>query len=105
MKFFIFPLLFIFLLYGCDKGISPEPESLPRQAGFGGTITFKGTWPAGAVRTHLVVFKKLLQSPGDFSILNLGFVSDSIPQGVKQYSYSTLNNPVVPLQSGEYSYI
>jgi hypothetical protein len=96
---------FIIFLNGCDKGISPEPEALPKEAGFGGSIIFKGNWPQGVTRTHIVAFRTPLLSSKDFNILNLAFVSDSIPYSTRQIVYSSLINPTVPIKSGNYAYL
>lgn len=103
---FLIVLLFsLVCFHGCDKGISPEPEALPKEAGFGGSIIFKGTWPQGVARTHIVAFRNPLLSASDFNVLNLAFVSDSIPYGANQVVYSSLINPLVPIKAGEYAYV
>jgi len=102
--YFVFLSIFLFLA-GCDGGITPEPESKPKEAGFGGSVAFKGTWPQGVKRTHIVAFRSPLLSEGDFNILNLAFVSDSIPYGVSGIVFSSLINPQVPIKAGEYAYV
>jgi hypothetical protein len=100
---FLIPIL---LSGGCGKGISPEPESA---AGFGGKITFTGTWPDSIARTHIVLFKDPLLAAGDFNILNLKFVSREIPYESSEFNYSSLDSAIVPqqgsLSAGEYSYL
>ncbi len=102
-----FFLLSISLLsVSCNKGISPASvESEMQKAGFSGTITFSGAWPDSVQRTHLVVFKSPLLSTGDFNILNLTYLSLSIPTGTKTFSYNSTDSSYVPIGPGEYSYI
>jgi hypothetical protein len=97
----------ILFFYGCDGGISPEAEdNRPHDAaGFGGTVSFKGSWPQGVTRTHIVAFRNPLVSAGDFNALNLAFVSDSIPFGVSGIVYSSLVNPQLQIKAGKYAYI
>lgn len=102
--FFVFGVVLINL--GCGEGITPEPES---KAGFTGKITFIGTWPDSIARTHIVVFKDPLLSAGDFSALNLRYVSLEIPYGIPEFVFNSLDSAYVPqagkLPAGEYSYI
>lgn len=103
---FLFILISLQVLTGCGKGISPaSAESEQQKAGFSGTITFVGTWPDSVQRTHLVVFKSPLNSIGDFNILNLSYLSLSIPAGTKSINFSSLDSSYVPIGPGEYSYI
>jgi hypothetical protein len=105
IKKIIFPFfLLIFLISeGCDKGIEPRPaDEIP---GFGGRITFVGTWPDSIRRTFIVAFDSLLESPDDFSLYNLKFISDSIPSGVNYFDYDSRINPIVPVASGNYAYL
>lgn len=105
IKRIVFPVLIILILIigGCDKGIEPRPaDKIP---GFGGRITFIGTWPDSIKRTFIVVFDSLLESPDDFSLYNLKFISDSIPSGVNYYDYDSRINPIVPIASGDYAYL
>ena len=98
----IFPVLFA----GCDKGIAPlSPEEEIQKAGFSGTITFTGQWPADVRRTHLVVFKDPLNSAADFNAFNLSYVSLEIPYGVKEFHYISLDSSYVPIQPGDYAYV
>lgn len=103
---FISLILLCITIVSCDKGITPEPESI---AGFSGKITFTGTWPDSITRTHIVLFKDPLLSASDFSALNLRYVSLEIPYGSTEYDYSTLDSAYVPqagkLPAGEYSYL
>ena len=95
----------IILLYGCNKGISPEPE-VEQEPGFSGTITFIGQWPDGITRTHVVVFKNPLNLPSDFSAFNLRYVSLEIPYGTTIYNYNSFDsNSVSSVVAGDYSYI
>jgi len=105
----IFTILFIgcltLLITGCDKGIEPASAE---PTGFSGTVTFKGDWPAGITRTHLVVFNHLLQSSADFSQLNISFVSNPIQYGSNSYSFNSLNDSftsIFQVIPGDYRYI
>lgn len=91
--------------YSCGEGISPEPEGKIKAKGFGGEVVFKGNWPAGITRTLIVAFKNPLISTGDFNAFNLGFVSDTIPYGTSSITYNSLNNPLLEILPGEYSYV
>lgn len=97
--------LCVIVLSGCDKGIEPQSG----ESGFSGTITFTGQWPDSITRTHLVIFKDPLLSAGDFSLQNLRFVSNEIPFGSTQYSFSSRDSSVIPgtglFEDGEYSYV
>lgn len=106
MKYNIFIIFLTACLFaGCGLGISPEPEVVETKTGFGGTITFKGNWPQGIKRTHVVAFKNPLNSIGDFNAYNLGFVSDSIPNNTRSIFFSSLKNPLIEIKAGEYSYV
>ncbi|MHB1688196.1 MAG: hypothetical protein ACYCVH_12595 [Ignavibacteriaceae bacterium] len=108
IKYFFAVIIFnlTFLIAGCGKGISPASiEEEQQKAGFSGSITFTGAWPDSVQRTHLVVFKNPLKSAGDFSILNLGYISLSIPNGSKSINYNSLDSSYIPIGAGEYSYV
>jgi hypothetical protein len=95
--------IIILLLTGCDKGIEPRPaDEVP---GFGGRISFIGTWPDSIKRTYIVAFDSLLEEPNDFSLYNLKFISDSIPPGVSFYDFDSRINPIVPIGSGDFAYV
>ncbi|MHB8338182.1 MAG: hypothetical protein ACYDEE_12275 [Ignavibacteriaceae bacterium] len=99
-------LSIVLVITGCGKGIAPlSVQEEQQKAGFSGTITFTGTWPDSVQRTHLVVFKNPLRTAGDFSILNLNYISLSIPNGSKVVNYSSLDSSYIPIGAGEYSYI
>ena len=101
MYIFLFIILLIF--EGCDKGIEPRPaDEVP---GFGGRITFVGTWPDSVKRTFIVAFDSLLEEPNDFSLYNLKFISDSIPTGVSFYDFDSRKDPVVSIEAGNYAYV
>lgn len=96
----------VLLASGCGGGIEPEPER-PIQMGFGGTVTFTGTWNPDIMRVHLVVFRSPLNSVADFNPFNLAFVSDSIPIGATTWSYNTNENKISDifnLTAGSYAY-
>ncbi len=105
IKKILIVFLLAYIISGCGEGISPEAEIVQTKTGFGGKITFKGNWPPGITRTHVVAFRKLIESAGDFNILNLGFVSDSIPYNTKSINYSSLKEPFIEIGPGNYSYI
>jgi hypothetical protein len=94
---------------GCDKGIEPAEATVLGQMGFTGKITFTGTWPAGIKRTHIVIFKNIIQSADDFSLPNLSFVIDSIPYRSSSYTYSSIENnnefSILTLAPGDYNYV
>lgn len=102
-------LLTITLIFvSCNKGIEPEPEKQQNVTGFGGKVTFIGTWPPGVTRTHLVVFKDSLNSVLRFNPFNIAFISDSIPIGTSEYSYSSITNKlsdIFEITPGTYYYV
>ena len=98
----------LFFLIRCDKGIEPNPVDDSGETGFSGLVTFKGEWPAGVTRTHLVVFRNPLVSAGDFSVENIGFISNEITYGSSEFQYNSIDNSIstlITLAPGEYSYI
>lgn len=103
-------LLSIFLLLAvvvsCDKGIEPGEEMGP--AGFSGKVTFKGSWPEGITRTHLVVFRNPILRSEDFFLPNLSFVSEEIPFSATEFVYSYNDadlNTLLKIGTGDYSYV
>lgn len=104
---YILLIVFSLLLLSCDGGIGPEEITEP--TGFSGTITFIGDWPAGIVRTHIVLFKDPLINESRFSIVNLKYVSLEIPYGSETFEYNTTETAVIPsegfLDPGVYSYL
>lgn len=93
----------ILIVQGCDKGIEPRPaDEVP---GFGGRVTFVGAWPDSIKRTFIVVFDSLLESPDDFNLFNIKFISDSIPTGINYFDYDSRINPIIPVESGDYAYV
>ncbi len=107
MKIFLLYLsIFILTFYGCDKGLAPLSAESAQKAGFSGTITFKGNWPEGITRTHIIVFKDPINSAGDFNLLNLSYISYEIPYGVKEFVFNTsVDSAYIPIDAGEYSYV
>jgi hypothetical protein len=97
--------VFIFIIFSCDEGLSPEMAEI--SPGFGGTVTFIGNWDNKVTRTHVVLFRNPLLSKKDFNAFNLKFVSDSIATGTQSYNYSTYddNSLLSNIQSGEYAYL
>lgn len=88
----------------CGEGIEPGVEKTIEQTGFGGTVYFFGEWPDTVKRTFIVAFRNEIKNAGDF-VLQLGFISDSIPNNSKQFIYSSLINPILPITAGEYNYV
>lgn len=108
MKYYLYAIIiFAALITGCGKGIEPEPEKT--NEGMGGKVLFKGVWPDSISRTHIVIFKTPLTSSADFNIANIAYVSLEIPYGVTEYSFSTADSCIFPinakLSAGTYSYI
>ena len=105
LKFFIF-VLFIALFNSCNHGIAPiaAPEVNP---GFSGKVTFKGTWPTDVAQTYVVLFKNPLKDSSDFNMFNLNFVSAPIPQGSKEFTFSTEDpkNVLCKVEPGQYAYL
>ncbi len=98
-------LIAVLLFFSCDKGLSPDMAS--PKVGFGGTITFIGTWNPEAKQTYVVLFKDPLLSISDFNVFNLKYVSDTIPNGIQIYHYSSndVNSLISSIEPGEYSYL
>jgi len=97
--------LLTFSLISCDKGLSPDladPET-----GFGGKITFTGTWDPEITQTHIVAFKDPLLTESDFNVFNLIFVSVLIPWSSVTYDYSTNDESSLLsiIEPGDISYI
>ncbi|MEO8398424.1 MAG: hypothetical protein ABI550_01275 [Ignavibacteriaceae bacterium] len=91
------------LIYGCDKGISPEPENLGE--GFSGTISFIGAWPDSITDTRLVVFDSLLIEQNDFNVFNLRYLSLTIPNNIQSFNFTSMDDSsLVPIKSGDYEY-
>ena len=104
---YIFIILPLLLIIGCNKGIVPNSvEEEQQKAGFSGTITFKGAWPDSVKNTILIVFKDPLNSPASFNVFNVGYISHPIPYGITEFNFSTIaDSGFVPIQAGTYSYI
>jgi len=98
--FIIITITFI----SCDVGLSPEMAS--ENLGFGGTISFLGSWDKDIKRTHIVLFKNPLLSKLDFNAFNLKYVSDSIDMETRVYKYSTNGTSLLSnIKSGDYAYL
>ncbi|MCX6169796.1 MAG: hypothetical protein NTX65_10675 [Ignavibacteriales bacterium] len=98
--------LFSFIA-GCDKGIEPEPLK-SGVTGFSGKVTFVGNWPADIKRTHVVLFKNVINTSADFFPPNLAFVIDSIPYRSTSFTYNSVDNNFIPLFTlapGDYNYL
>lgn len=91
-------LLVLSLLAGCDHGIAPRTE--PPRTGFSGKITFKNNWPNDIYQTRVVAFRESIKTIADFSIFNIGFISDTIPYGVREFVYESDKNPLIEPQVG-----
>jgi hypothetical protein len=106
----LFLIVLLSLNSGCKGGILPTSagDSIEEE-GFGGTITFKGTWPDSVTQTYLVVFQKELKSLSDFNILNIKYISLEIPFGSTTVNYSSLDSAYLPeqghLADGVYEYV
>lgn len=101
-------IAFFAFISGCDKGIEPADELVVGQMGFSGKVTFTGNWPQGIKRTHIVVFKNIIQSANDFGLPNLSFVIDSIPYRSTSYTYNSIDNNYISfftLSPGNYNYV
>jgi hypothetical protein len=101
-------LILIVLALACDDhGIEPKP---PESSGFSGTVRFLNEWPDSIKRIFIVIFENPLLTPGDFTILNLKFLSREIPLGAAIYEFSSLDSAYipstpVPFPSGTYAYV
>lgn len=108
-KLFQYLIYFILLIFalGCNHGITPvSAEEEYQTAGFGGTITFKGSWPQDVKWTLLVVFKQPLTSSSAFNIFNVGYISHPLPSNITTYAFSTAQDSgFIPITSGSYSYV
>jgi len=101
-----FALLLIIFISGCDKGIEPIEEQ--GYGHFSGTVTFSGHWPEGIKRTHVVVFKNIIQRSEDFFPPNISFVVDSIPYGSSSFDFNSIEDnyiSIFQLGSGIYNYV
>lgn len=108
MKKILVIILLAFLVISCDKGIEPNPEPVdPENTSIAGTVTFMGEWPSGIARTHIVLFKNLIQVEGDFFPPNLSYVSNQIDSGTVSLEYDSRDNNLldVNLSPGTYKYI
>jgi len=117
IKYYKYSLLLLFsiiLITACDHGLEPRLEpSIPdstKISGFEGTVTFIGEWSDSIKRAFVVVFQNPLLTPGDFTILNLKFLSREIPLRVPTYKYSSLDSAYIPsvpepFPSGSYAYV
>lgn len=104
-KFFRALVLFLItMIIGCDHGISPKLE--PPRTGFSGKITFKNEWPNDIYQTRVVAFRETIKTVADFNILNIGFISDTIPYGVNEFIYESDKNPLIePVAGSTLKYI
>ena len=101
---YFLPILFAF---GCNQGITPATAQEENQtAGFSGEITFNGNWSPDVKWTLLVVFKDPLTSASAFNIFNVGYISHPIPNNIKSFSFSTLQDSgIIPITAGTFSYV
>lgn len=98
-------LVILLMIISCNKGIEPADPMGP--FGFTGKVTFIGKWPEGVKRTHIVVFKNEIKKVEDFFNF-FSFIIDSIPYGVKEFNYNSIDNaysPNIKLTPGVYSYV
>lgn len=95
------------IFFSCNGGVEPTPPLIEPTA-FSGKVIFKGNWPEGIKRTHLVAFKNPLLTSADFFPPNLSIIMDSIAYGTREYSYNSIDNNFYKgssLESGNYSYV
>ncbi|MCR4417154.1 MAG: hypothetical protein NUV92_05360 [Ignavibacteria bacterium] len=97
-KIVILLFLVFVLLIGCDHGIAPRVE--PPRTGFSGKIIFKNNWPSDIYQTRVVAFRETIKTVADFNLLNIGFISDTIPYGVSEFTYESDKNPLIEPQIG-----
>lgn len=95
------------LFFSCNGGLDPTPP-LIEPTGFSGKVIFKGNWPEGIKRTHLVAFKNPLLAATDFFPPNLSIIMDSIAYGSREYVYNSNYNNFFSggnIEPGNYSYV
>jgi len=103
-KFSLVIIALAIYIVGCDHGISPKVE--PPRTGFSGKIIFVGSWPNDVYQTRVVAFRETIRTPADFNVLNVGFISDTIPYGVSEFIYESDKNPLIaPQPSAKFNYI
>jgi len=106
MKFTFTLLILLFIIISCDEGLAPVDPETEGKTGFGGIVTFIGEWPAGITQTNIVLFQDPLLSEEDFNIVNLKYLSTSIPFGVSEYEYNTVDSILFGnVTAGEYAYL
>ncbi len=102
--FQVIVLFSITMIIGCDHGIAPRVE--PPRTGFSGKITFKNQWPSDIYQTRVVAFRETIKTVADFNIMNIGFISDTIPYGVSEFIYESDKNPLIePAEGSTLKYI
>ena len=99
-------LILLFIIISCDEGLAPIESEVESRTGFGGTVTFIGEWPADITQTNIVLFQDPLSSEEDFNIVNLKYLSTSIPFGVSEYEYNTVDSILFGnVTAGEYAFL
>ena len=99
-------LILLFIIISCDEGLAPIESEVESRTGFGGTVTFIGEWPADITQTNIVLFQDPLSSEEDFNIVNLKYLSTSIPFGVSEYEYNTVDIILFGnVTAGEYAFL
>lgn len=91
-------MIFLLMNSGCDHGIAPRSE--PPRTGFSGKIYFKNNWPSDIYQTRVVAFRETIKTVADFNIFNIGFISDTIPYGVSEFTYESDKNPLIEPAAG-----
>jgi len=89
-----FILCFVLVLAACDHGLEPPPAAKP---GFGGRITYKGTWPPAdsLVRLAVVAFKHYPPTNIVNDVLNGDAVFDTaLTRNVDFQDYQFFTEPV-----------
>ncbi len=106
MKFYVILFACLVILASCDGGLAPKESGLEYQTGFGGTISFVGSWSPEVTQTNIVLFKDPILSEEDFNIQNLKYLSTPIPFGADDYFYTTVDSILFGnVESGKYSYL
>ena len=106
MKINVIFILIIIALVGCDGGLAPTGSDIANKTGFGGVATFIGDWDPEVTQTNIVLFKDPLLSDEDFNIVNLRYLSTSIPFSSNDHSYNTIDSILFgDVVAGKYSYL
>lgn len=106
MKILAIILLFTVSLISCDGGLAPTGSDIANKTGFSGSTTFIGEWDSEVTQTNIVLFKDPILSEEDFNIVNLRYLSTSIPLSSNDYNYNTIDSLLFgDVVAGKYSYL